>query len=498
MNDELQSGDAGAINDLADAFHQAGTHLKDADDQFNAAKQQFKDSYNQNNGVHHPINDGAEVQTASAALAGHPEELSKIAVDLEQLAAALSKAQRDSAEMIDALDEHLHAVDEEIATQGAESPILMLQFFHEAEEVTKVALDHIENIRGAYADQLHGAETAMLASGYVPDALDPDDGIANNAPTEAADKYESSGQRTKDQATVDKANKEHPNGFGWSLDQEEAKQRLADYTTVKEPAHGSARFGSEHEKDEATRLAGERLDDWNVANSVGAVPKDPVLGGDMRDRAKARLTLQRQLQDAQLGWSPHPMNADDATRLMDQKEVEDRASALTRLQQQLQDCGMSPEGAAKVAQGFTEGVIPKEYAEAASAASAALGGGTDGIKDFAELLPTGDHWGPGVAFSEEDIAALKKLGSRIGGVGSAIDLGMAAYEIFGEHQSPVDVLTKAGAGMAGAWMFGEAGAWAGGAVAGPPGAFFGALGLGTVGAFVGEDRAQAFLDWVRG
>jgi hypothetical protein len=437
------------------------------------------------------------VQKASAALAGHPEELSKIAVDLEQTAVALATAQRDGAELIDALNEHLHAVDDEISTQGPEAPWLMPGMHHEAAQVTQTALNQIESIRGAYADQLHGAETAMMASGYVPDALDDADGTPGDSPKDAADKYESSGQRAKDQAAVEKAKKEHPNSFGWSIDQEEAKQRLADYTSVKDPAHGSAWFGDEHEKDEAARLAGERLDDFNLANSVGAVPRDPILGGDIRDRAKARLTLQRQLQDGQLGWSPHPMNADDATRLMDQKEIEDRATTLTRLQQQLQDCGMSPDGAASVARGFTEGVIPKEYSDATSAASAAAGGGKDAVDKFADLLPTGDHWGPGVAFSEEDIVALKKLGSRIGGVGSAIDLGMAAYDILGEHQSPVEVLTKAGAGLAGAYVLGEAGGFAGGAVGGPPGAFIGVLTLGTAGAILGEDGADKVIAWLK-
>jgi hypothetical protein len=93
LNAELKAGDAGAINDLADAFHQSGMHVKEADDEFNAAKRDFEQAYRVND-HEHPINESAEVQRVSAALKGHPEELVCIAVDLEQLAAALAVAQQ--------------------------------------------------------------------------------------------------------------------------------------------------------------------------------------------------------------------------------------------------------------------------------------------------------------------------------------------------------------------------------------------------------------------
>jgi hypothetical protein len=60
---------------------------------------------------------------------------------------------------------------------------------------------------------------------------------------------------------------------------------------------------------------------------------------------------------------------------------------------------MSPQGAAKVVEGLTHGKIPEESIEGAAA------GGrhstAEGIKGSAEALPTGKHWGPGVAFSAE-------------------------------------------------------------------------------------------------
>ncbi|WP_197378353.1 putative alpha/beta hydrolase [Mycolicibacterium mengxianglii] len=45
VDDEIQAGDPGEISGLAEAFHQAGGHLKDAGDHFNIAKKQFWDSW---------------------------------------------------------------------------------------------------------------------------------------------------------------------------------------------------------------------------------------------------------------------------------------------------------------------------------------------------------------------------------------------------------------------------------------------------------------------
>ncbi|MCV7230236.1 hypothetical protein [Mycolicibacterium komossense] len=495
MNAELQTGDPASINSLADAFHQAGARVKDADDQFTAAKKQFEDSYSRNNGTQHPINDGAEVQKVSAALAKHPEELTKIAVDLEQTAAALAMAQRESAEMIDALDEHLHAVDEEISTECSDAPWLMVGFHNEAVEVTKTALDHIENIQGAYADQLRGAETAMIASGYVPDGLDAGDGIPGDSPQDSASKYDTSGQRAKDQALVDKAKREHANGLGWDLDETEAQRRLADYASVTDPSNGAAKWGDAHAKDEAARLAGERLADFNMANSVGPVGKDPVLGGDMRDRANRRLLLQRQLEDAQLDWSQIPMHADDATRRMDQLEVQDRAAALTRLQEQLQANGVSPEGAAKVADGIAHGVIPQEFLDETKRTGKNMEGMGEILKRFSEEAPPGNALG--ITLSDGDIESLGKVGKTLGRASSALEIGMTLYEVANGDKTLVQGTMDVGASMGGAWALGQAGVFLG-APAGPVGSFV----LGSVGAIAGgvagEKGADALYKYLAG
>lgn len=497
-DDELQAGDPGAINDLAEAFHRSSTRVKDADDEFNTARKTFEESWNRHGGAQHPINDAAEVQRVSAALAAHPEELASIAADLEQAAAALATAQRESAAQIEALNTELHGIDEEISAQGSEAPWLIPQLHGQARDATQTGLAHIETIRGAYLDQLHGAETAMIASGYMPDALDSIDGAPGDSPDEAANRYDESGQRAKDQALADQARARKGDGtLGWTREEQDAAQRLEDYKSIIDPAHGVAHRGGETAQAEAKRLAGERLDDFNMANSTGAVARDPILGGDARTRAQTRLKLQHDLETGQLPSHPQPLTPDKATKLMDQMELTDRANTLVRLQQTLQQCGMSPEGAAQVAQGLAHGVIPEEYLEGASYGGSAFDAGKEGIHGYAELLPTGRHWGPGVAFSHEDVEALKRLGSRIGAVGSAVEFGTGIYEIFWEGQPPGEVLAKAGGGMAGAWMFGEAGGGLGAWVGGPPGAFVGALLGGTIGAVVGERGAEKAIEWLK-
>lgn len=173
---QLHSGDAGAINSLAEAFHTAGRHVKAADDEFARAREQFKTAYTREHGSQHPINDSAEVQRLSAQLAAHPEALSTIAVNLEQTAAALATAQRDACAEINELNAALHEIDDELATAAV--PLLVMNLLKEADDQTKVSLDILKKIQGTYALQLHTAETAMQQSGYAADAIDAADGVA--------------------------------------------------------------------------------------------------------------------------------------------------------------------------------------------------------------------------------------------------------------------------------------------------------------------------------
>ena len=488
--DQLRSGDAGAINDLAEAFHASGTHVKDADDQFNKAKEQFKGAYDRNNGSEHPINDAAEVQRMSTLLAGHPEELTKIAANLEQTAAALATAQRGSTAEIAELNAALHSIDDEITSYGPQIPVVLGQLIDEAEAQTGMSLSIVENIQGAYVDQLHSAETALAASGYAPDALDAADSVPGNSATEAAEQYARSGQLEKDRATVDKYEREHRTGN--DLGAQDAKQRLKDYATVMHPEKGAARFGDAHEKQEASWLAGKRLDDSNVANSAGPVAKDPILGGDMRDRAKKRLEMQRQLQTGQLGFSPLPMSADDATRMLDRLEVQDQTAALARLQEQLVGAGVSAAGAKSITDAYARGLVPpmspgqKEALEYASDAYDVTG---EGFKTLREL----EHE---LGLTNSDVEALKRVGKTLGRASSALDWGIALYEMASGEKTVAQATLEVGGSMAGAWMLGEPMATAGFAVGGPVGAFVLGAPSAVVGAWLGEAGADKVYEYL--
>jgi hypothetical protein len=496
LNQEIQAGDPGAINDLADAFHQAGMHTKEADDEFEAAKRQFKDAYKRDDSTH-PINDSAEVQKASAALAGHPEQLSNIAVDLEQVAAALATGQRDCDAQIASLESQLHTIDDSITA----NPDSRSTLYQSAVDATKVAATNIEGLRGAYIAQLNAAETAMNEAGYSPDVIDIADGVAGNAPTEIAREYKDSGQLARDQATVDQARREGRTGSARGLpgamtdEEAAAAQRLADYKAITDPLHGPARHAATYGDDRPRRSAAQRLDDYLVAHSTGPVPKDPVLGGDARTRAQARLKLQSDLQNANV-WPFRHMTPDEATQLMNEAEVSDRSNALLKLQGQLQQSGMTAEGAAKVANDMAHGFVPKELADGAGAATKPIAAGDKAFEEAAKRLPVGDWRPSAAAFTSEDAEVLRKLGGRIGFVGNVLEFGVAVYDI-SHGAPPVQVLAKTGGGMAGAWALGSVGGELG-ALAGPPGVFVGAVIGATIGGFGGEAAASAAYEWVTG
>ncbi|BBZ00953.1 hypothetical protein MCHIJ_03900 [Mycolicibacterium chitae] len=498
-DEEIQSGDPGEISGLADAFRQAGGHLKYADDQFNAAKRQFEASWDREDTVEHPINDDAEVQKVSAALGGQPAALTQIAVALQQIAAALATAQRDSAVTIRDLNADLLDIDDEIGEAMDEMPFRASELIVEAQQVAKTALDQVNSTRGAYVLELQSGEASLMETGYVPAAIDGSDGTPGDTPQEAAAEYDRSGQRAKDEETVANARRLHPHGhLHWSLDEIAADRRLDDYTSVTDPVNGAERYGDAAEQEEAARLAGSRLADFNMVHSVGPVPRDTVLGGDMRDRARGRLLLQRQLQDAQLPWSPRPMSADDATRKINAMEVQDRAAALTKLHEVLENgCGLSPEAAQAMVEGISRGVMPQEYLDAADGVSKVFGAGEGAVNKFAEVLPRGAGGSPLGAFTDADIQALGKLGQRLGTVGSVVTLGVGAYDVLVNDKSLLEVGAKAGGSAAGIWLGIKGGGLVGGAIAGPPGAFFGALLVGTAGGFVGDDVAEKALAWMK-
>jgi hypothetical protein len=141
---------------------------------------------------------------------------------------------------------------------------------------------------------------------------------------------------------------------------------------------------------------------------------------------------------------------------------------------------MSPGSADQVVNEIRNGATLSDVIRnTADGVSTNLGAMGEGTKAYADALPTGRHWN-GPVWSEADVAALKRFGSRIGDVGTAIDMAIAYYDW--KHGEPVrDVVTEFGGSALGSAVGGWIAGGAGGSLAGPEGALIG----GFLGAVIG-------------
>lgn len=109
VNATLQSGRPAQIADLGQAFHNAGQCTQEADKAFAEARRRV-DFWIGDNGQH-PITDSSEVQRTATALGLQASQLPKIAVDLENVAAALAQTQGTANGYINALEARMQTLD---------------------------------------------------------------------------------------------------------------------------------------------------------------------------------------------------------------------------------------------------------------------------------------------------------------------------------------------------------------------------------------------------
>ena len=167
INDELQAGDAGAINAQADAYHSAAGCVAEIEDDFVTAKQRFETGW-RHNGAEHPINESPEVTRATAAMNLQKPQLAQIAVDLETVAAALATAQRTSDADIAALDQLLHGIDDAISRAKAGNQDSQ-SLLNTAVAAVRTTLRTVQGIQNGYAGTLASAKSAMTAvTGEAP------------------------------------------------------------------------------------------------------------------------------------------------------------------------------------------------------------------------------------------------------------------------------------------------------------------------------------------
>lgn len=186
INQSLQAGSPSQISSLAEAFHGAGRHTAEADHAFEQARKRFDAAWNHQNG--HPINDSQEVQRVVKSLGAQSEKLSNIGADLENIAAALTEAQKAGTQRIATLEHELQGLDNLIdaaehdlqhGNLDAKSQAFLEKLIEDAKadaaEDVRDALHDMQSIRDGYSATLQNSLGNLRTDGYDPNILQPVD-----------------------------------------------------------------------------------------------------------------------------------------------------------------------------------------------------------------------------------------------------------------------------------------------------------------------------------
>jgi hypothetical protein len=485
LNRTIQAGAPGEISELANAFRTASGCTQETTDEFLAAKERFESAWDRHDGGDHPINDSEEVRRATESMNYNRDKMAKVAVDLQNIAASLSEAQRSGEISIGNLGTTLRTIDDQIDAEIAAATANGQQvdwsaLKQAAVDATKNSLQEMSAIRGAYSEQLDASRLEMTAAGYIPDTVAAVDGEgdepANRQAHADSDKYGAS-QSAADQALV---NSPGP----WSPEKRAAAGRLCDYATINDP----------NANVDEVDFAGQRLNDYQMSQVVGPLPTDTVLGGDAKTRAQARLQMQQLLESSNAFPNKPPLTPDQATRLLNQWETDGRAMVLGQFATQLQNAGVSPEGAAQAVNEIQNGKPPSQVIRDATSGLANYAGAlAEGAKAHAGALPSGEHWGKAPVWSHADVEALKGFGSKLGLAGTVADAMVTGFDVangapIGEEAAQFGGRTLGAIG--GGWAAGAA--W--GTLVGPQGTLI----VGFLGAIGGGIGGEKFVNYMIG
>ncbi|OBK88526.1 TNT domain-containing protein [Mycolicibacter sinensis] len=253
VNNTVQSGNPAAVDELAQAFHDAGSCTAESSAAFAQARQRFQAAWNRENGEH-PINDSAEVQRATSSLHLQQTQLTAIGTDLESIAAALAEAQKSAAAKIHALEIQLQDIDNRIG--------MYQQADLDTSELEQIAIDdtagiphQIEKLRDDYAGILQASTTKLLSHGYDAEPLR---GPLDPAPTAPADQsaFEEL-LRANDQAVLD------------AMARVRAAQKELDDAAAKAYAHGA---GSDDAQESMKRLPALKKNIADALDDLGKIP----------------------------------------------------------------------------------------------------------------------------------------------------------------------------------------------------------------------------------
>ena len=327
--------------------------------------------------------------------------------------------------------------------------------------VTSGVLHQVEGLREDYSGRLRGALTGLRAEhGYDPAPIEGTDADGELGPeqrgTEATDWYDAN-RRTADAALVN-------DGGPMTPEKVSAAARLRDFAAATAPATDA----------DTRRPAGERLDDFRMANFIGPLPTDPILGGDARARARSRVDLQQRLEQGAYGLPP--LTAEQ----LDEGEQFGRSLTVRQAVDALMGQGMTAEGAAATVSGLSGGTTLADLTKGLTTSGGPV---SSAIEVYGETVSTGRHAIGGL--SAADAEALSTIGKRMGAAGTALDIVMCGKAL--QDGAPMGRTIGETAGSIGGGYLAGVGAWArAGTAVGPEGAAATALVGAVVLGFSGE------------
>ncbi|MEB4209203.1 alpha/beta hydrolase [Mycobacterium sp. 94-17] len=209
----LQAGRPAQISALAQAFRDAGASTLEAGVAFEAARRRFEASWNHQHGEH-PINDAGEVRRVTLSLGLQAEQLPKIAIDLENIAAALAEAQRASAWYLSALEYDLEDIDDELCDALADNdPCAIADLRGDAVSETNAIVFVVRQIRDRYSAMLAAASGNLRVDGADPAEIQGVDELSiprdDSGPRDVKRWWDSLGTNQK-RMLID----QHPNELG--------------------------------------------------------------------------------------------------------------------------------------------------------------------------------------------------------------------------------------------------------------------------------------------
>ena len=253
VNHTLRSGNPAVVDELAQAFHNAGACTAASSAAFTEARQRFQAAWSRENGAH-PINDSPEVQRATATLHLQQTQLTAIGTDLEMIAAALAEAQQSAAAKVHALEIQLQDIDNRIGMYR-QSDLDTAELEQVAIDDTAGILRQIEKLRDDYAGILQASTTKLLSHGYD---RAPVGGPLSPAPSAPDDQSAFKALlRANDQAVLD------------AMARVRAAQKALDDAAAKAYQQGA---GSDAAQEAMTRLPALEKNLADALDDLGKIP----------------------------------------------------------------------------------------------------------------------------------------------------------------------------------------------------------------------------------